>query len=98
MISDCGVPDRNVDNGLKLQSLHKHYTDVLFDMIKRRAGDRQLTYICKRLEQFFGALKRVYNLHRNYNRAHWRTAVSLYDAATHSGKSIWWKAKHEFIQ
>lgn len=54
----------------KLELIHRHYTDVLFDSIKRRCEDAvRLAETCRKLEEFFSALRLVHRIHRHYLRA-----------------------------
>ena len=54
----------------RLELIHRHYTDVLFDVLKRRCRDSQeLSETCKKLGDFFGALRLVYRVHRHYLRS-----------------------------
>ncbi|OWA50450.1 hypothetical protein BV898_14965 [Hypsibius exemplaris] len=53
-----------------LQLLHRHYTDVLFDVLKQRCPDRvSLNATCRKLERFFCGLKQVHRLYYRYIRA-----------------------------
>ncbi|OWA54205.1 hypothetical protein BV898_18617 [Hypsibius exemplaris] len=50
-----------------LHALHRHYTDLLFDVLKRRCADRsELSRTCRNLEKFFSELKRLYGLYCMY--------------------------------
>ncbi|OWA54758.1 putative Nuclear hormone receptor family member nhr-49 [Hypsibius exemplaris] len=64
------VRKQSPEGNSKLELIHRHYTDVLFDALKRRCTDNaQLTDTCRKLERFFSALKLVHRLHRHYFRA-----------------------------
>ena len=74
-------------SAFQLSRLHKHYTDVLFDAIKKRCGGSLLPMTCQRLEQFFGAMKQVYDLHQE----------RVYSRADPGKSCVWWKPVHEFV-
>ncbi|OQV22721.1 hypothetical protein BV898_03161 [Hypsibius exemplaris] len=92
---DIEGTEKNPEMALRLEHLHKHYTDVLFNMIKTRCGASHLTMTCKRLEQFFNALKKVYTVHKGYNRAVEAKRV-LNEIATTQSSRIWWREDDEF--
>ncbi|OQV20672.1 hypothetical protein BV898_05256 [Hypsibius exemplaris] len=57
----------NQNNGSNLHLLHKHYTDVLFDVLKHRCSSHaELSQVCRKLERLFCEVKRVYRLYTNY--------------------------------
>ena len=52
-----------------LELMHRHYTDVLFAVLKRRCLDsRQLNSICAKLNLFFGALNEAAKVHEKCRR------------------------------
>ena len=54
----------------KTEHLHRHYMDVLIELVKRRCQDAvELAEIRRKLEAFFGLLRFVHRVHHHYFRA-----------------------------
>ncbi|OWA54189.1 hypothetical protein BV898_18602 [Hypsibius exemplaris] len=93
---DIDEPERNTENYiLKLEYLHKHYTDVLFQVLKSGRTDGDLNRTCRRLEEFFNSLRKIYQMHGEYSRVLEDSSVNQHPAQS-ATTSIWWRKYHLF--